>query len=150
MELSLIGKNGEKSPFSQKGKGHYDPVVTVKVRSDVDGKFTEEIPFVFDSGSHITIISWIEANRLGLELSGNVWKPIEITGIDGKIPALRRIVQLKLFDFPPVAIPFHVSKYVPNDWRILGLEGIIEAFCIIIYDYHTYVFLREDIIEQPS
>jgi len=149
----MTAKGGCKYPFRKidggKGDVHCDPVIAVKMRSDLENKFPDEpTEFIFDSGSNITVISWMEAARLGLDLNGDTWKPIQIEGVGGKIPALLRDVQLKINSFPPIVIRVHVSKEIPSDWRILGLEGIIDAFTIILHDYHTYVFLREDVEQQ--
>ncbi len=150
--MHIFCKNEQKYPIitenTRKGSTGFNPVLPIKIRSDIEEKFPEEgALFVFDSGSHISIISWIEAEEMGLKLDGDTWFPLEIQGVGGIIPALRRAVQIKLYDFPPIIIPLHVSKNIPKGWRILGLEKITEVFSFAIHNNHTYIFLREDIEE---
>ncbi len=124
--------------------GVFVPVVPVKVRSDQDGKFSEEVLFVVDSSTEYTYIPHDVAVKLGIDFRNET----PTASADGNPCCLKKI-QLKIDNFDPSVIVAAIPNQPKVELPCLGLQTIFDNLvfaigtgCTRVIQKTTFIHLK--------
>jgi hypothetical protein len=87
----------------------------IQLSTRVQGK-THALTFLVDTGSQITIISYVPPKPMGIN--------IDIQGVNGMTRAPRKTIEILLYDKHPIPV---LAAFMPGPMDILGMDVI--PFC---------------------
>ena len=124
----------------QRLNGHFHITVLALYKdSDIDGT---EIPFIFDTGAFITVISRDIANRFGYDKLPK--KPGKIIGYSGEVSAdFVRIPSIKLLGPFLIDVPVLIPHSRDLKQNILGLN-VLEYFNYYVDTENDKLYLSEN------